>query len=130
LYADNGNPVMTVDRARDRTDAERIAFLGDEWQHDTLTAMMLRTRAPAAERGVLLVPIVEPGGVVASLRFDGVTRLSDDAEQVLLTMTMVFVTRVMQLPPAERASDATHPTSCGVSRVDDVVTVWRESSLD
>src|SRR5690242_13323376 len=67
-HAASGRPLVTVDNYAEDSDATRLAYLERDWRHDALLGSMLERYAPVASADLLLVPVIEPAGIVASVR--------------------------------------------------------------
>jgi DNA-binding CsgD family transcriptional regulator len=87
----SGRPLCTVDTC-DRTDEERLAYLADGWRRDELMAEMIERRTIVAAGGEMLIPIVEPRGMVASIRCT-----HDERERELWMTSMLVAVRLIQL---------------------------------
>jgi DNA-binding CsgD family transcriptional regulator len=93
-HADSGQPLVTVDNYAERTDAARLAYLESDWRHDALLQSMLTRYAPVSTPDVLLAPVIEPAGIVGSIRC---TQSGRDHEADVITTAMLIATRLAQL---------------------------------
>jgi len=102
LHGPDGRPVLTVDsadkrEARARTDSEREAFLDQGWAADSLLTALLATHLPQANDDALLIPLVEPAGLVGTLRCELVSPCSRIDERRATAVAMVVAARLQQL---------------------------------
>lgn len=107
-HAASGQPLLTVDNFADCTDDARLAYLEREWTQDALLRSMLERYAPVESADVLLVPVIEPAGIVASIRCKQVEPSAREREADVSTVAMLIATRFAQLGVTPRLSDA-HP---------------------
>jgi len=97
LHGPDGRPVLTVDSARERTDTEREAFLDQGWSADSLLTALLATHVPQANDQALLVPLVEPAGLLGTLRCELVSPCTRMDERRVTSVAMVVAARLQQL---------------------------------
>lgn len=97
LHAPDGRPVLTVDSAPGRSDADREAFLDNGWAADSLLTALLATHVPQANDGALLVPLVEPAGLLGTLRCELTSPCSRADERRVTAVAMVVAARLQQL---------------------------------
>lgn len=97
LHSPDGRPVLTVDGARARTDADREAFLETGWVADSLLTALLATHVAQANDQALLVPLVEPAGLLGTLRCELSAPCSRTDERRVAAVAMVVASRLQQL---------------------------------
>jgi DNA-binding CsgD family transcriptional regulator len=86
-----------VDAAPQRFDAEREAFLDSGWATDSLLTALLATHVPQATDSALLVPLVEPAGLLGTLRCEMTAQCSRADERRVAAVAMVVAARLQQL---------------------------------
>jgi DNA-binding CsgD family transcriptional regulator len=96
-HATSGQPLLTVDNFADCPDDARLAYLERDWQHDSLLRAMLDRYAPVARADLLLVPVIEPAGIVASIRCKQLDVSPREREADVITVAMLIATRFAQL---------------------------------
>ena len=96
-HAASGRPLVTVDNCAEDTDAARLAYLERDWRHDALLGSMLERYAPVASADLLLVPVIEPAGIVASVRCRQLDPSVRERESDVITAAMLIATRLAQL---------------------------------
>jgi DNA-binding CsgD family transcriptional regulator len=97
LHAPDGRPVLTVDAAPQRSVADREAFLNSGWATDSLLTALLATHMPQATDSALLVPLVEPAGLLGTLRCEMTAPCSRADERRVVAVAMVVAARLQQL---------------------------------
>ncbi len=97
LHGPDGRPVLTVDAAPARTDAEREAFLEHGWAADSLLTALLATHVPQAAEHALLIPLVEPAGLLGTLRCELTAACSRVDERRAAAVAAVVAARLQQL---------------------------------
>lgn len=86
----SGRPLCSVD-ATDRTDEERLAYLDGGWREDELMTEMIERRSIVVGGDEVLIPIIEPRGIVASIR------CGHERERELWMISMLVAVRLIQL---------------------------------
>lgn len=97
LHGPDGRPVLTVDAAASRTDAEREAFLDLGWSADSLLTALLATHVAQANDRAVLVPLVEPAGLLGTLRCELLAPCTRVDERRLAAVASVVAARLQQL---------------------------------
>jgi DNA-binding CsgD family transcriptional regulator len=97
LHAPDGRPLLTVDNAGARRDDDREAYLSDGWTSDSLLRSVVDTHAPQASERELLMPLLEPGGLIGTLRCHLSDACSREDERRLAAVGMVVAGRLLQL---------------------------------
>jgi DNA-binding CsgD family transcriptional regulator len=111
--AASGQPVVAVDNRADHTDDIRLSWVGDfAWRRDPLHLAMLARGSvvqvsQAGAEHTLLIPIVEPRGVLGSIRCVSHAPLSCDVERELLTVAAMAAVQLAYLGITSLASDNT-----------------------
>jgi DNA-binding CsgD family transcriptional regulator len=117
LHGPSERPALTVDQQADVTDEQRLGWFSPAaWGADPLHAAMLERRAPVrgpvspADACTWLLPIIEPAGVLGSIRCDQDLRGSPAGERELLMLGTIVSVRLAHLgvtalrAPAPRAA--------------------------
>jgi DNA-binding CsgD family transcriptional regulator len=97
LHAPDGRPVLTVDASTQCSDVEREAFLEHAWATDPLLTALLACHVSQADEQTLLVPLVEPSGLVGTLRCELLTACTRADERLATAVAMVVGARLQQL---------------------------------
>jgi DNA-binding CsgD family transcriptional regulator len=97
LHAPDGRPVLTVDAATARTDAQRETFLDRGWAEDSLLTALLATHVAQAAEHAMLVPLVEPAGLLGTLRCELTAPCSRVDERRVAAVASVVGARLQQL---------------------------------
>ena len=108
-HAASGQPLLTVDNFLDCSDEARLVYLEHDWAHDALLRAMLERYAPVSSGDLLLVPVIEPAGIVASIRCKQLEPSAREREADVNTVAMLIATRLAQLGIAPRPNGA-HPS--------------------
>jgi DNA-binding CsgD family transcriptional regulator len=108
-HAASGQPLLTVDNFPDCSDDARLAYLEREWRNDALLRAMFDRYAPVGSGDLLLVPVIEPAGIVASIRCEQLEPPSREREADVITAAMLIATRLAQLGIAPHPTE-TYPT--------------------
>ena len=105
LHAASGRPQIMVDNVGD--DVDRLAYLERGWRDDELLRALLQRYALVSNADTLLAPVVEPVGIVASIRC-GELETYAQRESDLATVAMLLATRLAELGivPAPDTADS------------------------
>jgi len=112
-HAASGQPVLAVDNIADQADDARLSWVGDfAWRRDPLHLAMLARGSvvqvsQADEVHALLIPIVEPRGVLGSIRCISLTRLPSEVERELLVVAAIVAVQLAYLGVTSLATDNT-----------------------
>jgi len=96
-HATSGRPLVTIDNDRERDDRERLAYLERGWLVDAPLRAMLDRWAVVAFADAMLVPVLDPEGIIVSLRCHELDTASPARRQQLLIAAMLIATRLAQL---------------------------------
>lgn len=97
LHAPDGRPVLTVDSVLARSDAQRLEYLEVGWAEDKLLTALLAARVTQADDDAVVVPLVEPAGLVATLRCELGSSCSRADERHITAVAMAVAARLQQL---------------------------------
>lgn len=116
LHEPDGRPFLCVDNIAGRADEQRLAWVdGKLWQDDRLLAAVREHRGPAEDTHELVLPIVEPAGLIGTIRCR--LPLSDALRRDLgVTSTHVSV-QLARLGITTAASDPLSPRQHEVARL-------------
>lgn len=115
LHAADGRPALVIDNATERGDDQRRAWVEtDLWQRDPLLTMLRETHAPVGGDHELLLPLVEPAGLLGSIRCRCSTVFSTEMRRDLATLSVQVSVRLAQL---------------GISMLDAVVLTPRQQAV-
>jgi len=114
LHDPSGRPVLIVDNIAEMSDDRRLAWVdGDRWQRDPLLQAMREHRGPAGDEvpkeleleinyagaslHALLLPLVEPGGLIGSIRCGRPEPFSEPLRRDLAVLSTHVSVRLAQL---------------------------------
>jgi DNA-binding CsgD family transcriptional regulator len=109
LHAANGQPVVAIDNVPGVADELRRAWVDtDMWRGDPMLRALAEHRAPVSGDNELLLPLVEPAGLIGSIRC---VRRDAFSVQMIRDLSVLSVHVSVRLAQLGISTHGTHPLS-------------------
>jgi DNA-binding CsgD family transcriptional regulator len=103
-HSASGRPVVAVDNLRTADDAHRLRWVSlDHWKHDSMHRALLEQQTPitdeesGADPRTLLLPIIEPVGLIGSIRCGDGEGYTRELQRDLMMMSMQVSVRLVHI---------------------------------
>jgi DNA-binding CsgD family transcriptional regulator len=98
LHEPDGRPFLVVDDQLPSRDDHRLAWVdGDLWTRDPLLEAMRAHHGPAGDGPALLLPLLEPAGLIGSIRCERPAPFTELARRDLVVLSTLVSVRLAQL---------------------------------